>query len=177
MNKFIRWLERAERTFITTMLASSVVMSVIGVFYRYVLGRSLAFVEEIAGFILAGVIVIGSSLAVSRREHIRVELIIQLFPFLRRWINSLAWLVMLAVSVFMVVLTGRFVSKLLATQQTSTSVEWLYVGWPLMILPIGYAVCALKSIWILFEEVTGRAPAPAAVITDAGAALPHEAAL
>jgi TRAP-type C4-dicarboxylate transport system permease small subunit len=177
MNKFIGWLERAERAFITAMLGSSVVMSVVGVFYRYVLDRSLAFVEEIAGFILAGVIVIGSSLAISRREHIRVELIIQLFPILRRWINSLAWLVMLAVSIFMVVLTSRFVAKLLVTQQTSTSVEWLYVGWPLMILPIGYALCALKSIWILFEEVTGRAPEPTPVIADPGAALPQEAAL
>ncbi len=176
MNRFIDWLERAERAFITAMLASSVVMSVVGVFYRYVLGQSLAFVEEIAGFILAGVIVIGSSLAISRREHIRVELIIQLFPILRRWINSLAWLVMLSVSIFMVVLTGRFVAKLLATQQTSTSVEWLYVGWPLMILPIGYALCALKSIWILVEEVTGRAPEPSPVIADPGAALPREAA-
>lgn len=176
MGKFIAWLERAERAFITIMLGSSVLLSVTGVFYRYVLGRSLAFVEEIAGFILAGVIVVGSSLAVSRREHIRVELIIQLFPLLRRWINSMAWLVMLAVSMFMAALTGQFTAKLLLTQQTSTSLEWLYVGWPLMILPIGYSLCALKSIWILFEEVSGRAPTTTNVIADPGATLSHEVA-
>ena len=73
-------LEKVERMVLSALIASSIVMSVVGVFYRYVLGHSLAYVEEFAGLIMAAVIVLGSSLAITSKEHIRVELMMQVFP-------------------------------------------------------------------------------------------------
>jgi TRAP-type C4-dicarboxylate transport system permease small subunit len=144
MKSVIAWFERVERALLTALVASSILMSVIGVFYRYVLGRSLSFVEEIAGLIMAAVIVLGSSLAITTKEHIRVELLMKVFPKLVRLINCLAWL------------TWLFVAKLIANGQIASSVEWLKIGWPLLVVPAGYAVCCLKAFWILVHEVLGR---------------------
>lgn len=157
MNKLIARLEQAERGLLSALIASSVLMSVIGVFYRYVLGRSLAYVEEVAGLIMAAVIVLGTSLAVTTKEHIRVELLLQVFPRLARWLNALAWFTVFVVSAAMAWLTWLFVAKLIANGQTASSVDWLKIGWPLLIVPLGYAVSCLKAGWILFQEVTGRA--------------------
>lgn len=161
MNKLIARLEKVERGLLSALIASSILMSVVGVFYRYVLGRSLAYVEEIAGLIMAAVIVLGASLAVTTKEHIRVELLMQVFPKLSRWLNALAWLTVFVVSAAMAWLTWLFVSKLIVNGQIASSVEWLKIGWPLLVVPAGYAVCCLKAGWILFEEVTGRAAPPA----------------
>lgn len=160
MKNLIARLEKAERGLLSTLIASSILMSVIGVFYRYVLGQSLSYVEEVAGLIMAAVIVLGSSLAVTTKEHIRVELLMQVFPRLVRWLNALAWFTVMVVSAAMAWLTWLFVSKLINNGQIASSVEWLKIGWPLLIVPVGYAVCCVKAAWILFEEVTGRATPP-----------------
>lgn len=165
MNKLIARLEQAERGLLSVLIASSILMSVIGVFYRYVLGRSLSYVEEVAGLIMAAVIVLGASLAVTTKEHIRVELLLQVFPKLTRWLNALAWFTVLVVSAAMAWLTWLFVAKLISNGQTASSVDWLKIGWPLLIVPVGYAVSCLKAAWILFQEVTGRA-APAQTELD-----------
>ena len=73
MKNVIDWLEKSERGLLSTLIASSIVMSVVGVFYRYVLNQSIAYVEEIAGLIMAAVIGMGSSLAITAKEHIRVH--------------------------------------------------------------------------------------------------------
>lgn len=156
MRNVIAWFEKVERGLLSTLIASSILMSVVGVFYRYVLGRSLAYVEEVAGLIMAAVIVLGSSLAVTSKEHIRVELLMQVFPRLARWLNALAWLTVLVVSAAMAWLTWLFVSKLIHNGQIASSVEWLKIGWPLLVVPAGYAVCCLKAAWILLQEISGR---------------------
>ncbi len=157
MNGLITRLERVERGFVSALIASSIGLSVVGVFYRYVLGQSLAYVEEVAGLMMAAVIVIGSSLAITCREHIRVELLIQVFPRLARWLNSLAWLTVLTVSAAMAYLTYLFVAKLISQDQIASSVEWLKIGWPLIVVPAGYAVCCVKAAWILYQEISGKA--------------------
>lgn len=161
MNKFIELLEKSERVYLTLMVCSSILLSLIGVFYRYFLNSSLAFVEELAGFMLAGIVVIGTSLAVTTREHIRVEVIPQVFPKTKPWLNSLAWLAMLCVSALMFVLTAKFVHKLILTNQTSSSIESLPVGWPLVIVPVGYLLCSVKSAWLLWNEISGNSSATA----------------
>lgn len=160
MRNLIARLERIERGLLSTLIASSILMSVVGVFYRYVLGSSLAYVEEVAGLIMAAVIVLGSSLAVSTKEHIRVELLMQVFPSLARWLNALAWLTVMVVSATMAWLTWLFVAKLIGNGQIASSIEWLKIGWPLLVVPAGYTVCCAKAAWILFEEVSGRATPP-----------------
>ena len=112
MKNYIAWIEKLERGLLSTLIASSILMSVVGVFYRYVLGSSLSYVEEVAGLIMAGIVVLGSSLAISTREHIRVELLTQVFPKMVKWLNALAWLTIMVISAAMAWLTWLFVAKL-----------------------------------------------------------------
>jgi len=170
MKNVIACLEKAERGLLSALIGSSILMSVIGVFYRYVLGHSLSYVEEIAGLLMAAIIVLGSSLAITTKEHIRVELLMQVLPKLTRWLNALAWLTVLTVSAAMTWLTWLFVSKLIANGQIAASVEWLKIGWPLLVVPVGYAVCSLKAAWILFEELSGRAAPPVTELDELMAA-------
>jgi len=176
MNDLIARLEKVERMVLSALIASSIVMSVVGVFYRYVLGHSLAYVEEFAGLIMAAVIVLGSSLAITSKEHIRVELMMQVFPSLKRYLNILAWLTVMLVSAAMTWLTFLFVAKLIANRQIAASVEWLQVGWPLIIVPVGYAICCLKAAWILFLEVAGKAAPPKSELDDLLSQQPSQVA-
>lgn len=160
MKAIVLLLERLERAYLALMVFASILLSVTGVFYRYFLNSSLAFVEELAGFMLAGIVVIGASMAITAREHIRVDVVTRFLPWAQRWLNALAWLVVLIVSSFMFVLTARFVHKLLVTNQMSTALEQLAIGWPLIVMPIGYMLCVVKSLWLLVSEVTGPGTVP-----------------
>ncbi|MBI1291323.1 TRAP transporter small permease subunit [bacterium] len=156
MFQMINRIELVEKVVLTLLILGSVLMSLAGVFFRYVLNDSLAFVEEIAGYILITVVVVGSSLAIRSRDHIRVELLPQILPSTRRWANLLAWLTVLAVSIVMCWLSARFAMRLLAQNQTSYSIVGLKVGYPMLALPVGYALGSFKAALVLFDEIAGR---------------------
>lgn len=150
-------IERFEKIVLTLLILGSVMMSLTGVFFRYVLNDSLAFVEEVAGYILISIVVLGSSLAIRSRDHIRVELLPQIVPGIQRWTNIVAWLTVLAVSIVMCWLSARFALRLLAQNQTSYSIVGLRIGYPMLTLPLGYALCSLKAALVLFDDLFGRA--------------------
>lgn len=156
MLQLLNFVERIEKFFISLLILASVGISCAGVFFRYGMNNSLPFVEELAGYILLAVVLLGSSLAVRSRDHIRVELLQQMFPKLNRPANILAWATVLTVSLVMAWLASRFALRVIGQGQTSNTLTGLQIGYPLLSLPIGFALCAFKSVFALIDEITGQ---------------------
>lgn len=168
-------VEKGEKLLIVLLILGSVLLSAVGVFYRYVLDSSLAFVEEVAGYILLAVVLLGSSVAIRSRDHIRVELVPQMIPALRRSANVLAWTTMLLVSLVMCWLSARFALRVLDQGQYSNTLMGLQIGYPLLSLPIGYGLCSLKAALVLVDEIMGNEEyiRPSLAEEEMGDALPQ----
>jgi hypothetical protein len=77
LSRGIDWLENVV---ISVAIFTSIAISGVGVFFRYVVGSSLSWVEESAGFFLLIVIVVGIGAAVKKGAHLRVDIIHHFFP-------------------------------------------------------------------------------------------------
>jgi len=152
IGKISRWVKVGEYAYLTVMVIVSIAISVSGVFYRYVLESSLAWVEEVAGFILVGVITVGASVAIFEKKHIRVEILPQFFPSTRKVSDFIANVIGLMVMILLFFLSIQFVYRLLISEQKATSLEWLFIGLPLIIMPIGYLFGCFRFIESLYKD-------------------------
>ena len=149
--KIGRWIDRAERLLLAAMVLFSISISVAGVFSRYVLNSSLSWVEEVAGIVGVGIIAVGISRGIWEKSHIRVELLQTFLPKTRKALDIISDIVGLVILTYLFALAVQFVYRLLASGQTMTSLEWLQIGWPLVIMPVGYFMGCFRYLELFFN--------------------------
>jgi TRAP-type C4-dicarboxylate transport system permease small subunit len=152
MKRFSRGVEIFENVFLTFGILASVSISVVGVFFRYVIESSLSWVEEMAGFLLLIVITVGIGAAVRRGSHLRVDMIIQFIPRTKKSLDFIADLVALGIMTILFILSIDFVFDLLARDQRTGSIYWLPIGVAAVIMPLGY----LAAVWRVIENLSAR---------------------
>jgi len=141
-----RGIEFFEKFFLVVAVFTSIAISIAGVFFRYVIESSLGWVEESAGFLLLIIITVGIGVAVSRGSHLRVDMLIQFLPRTQKSLNLMASVFALGVMTVLFFLSIEFVSGLLARDQRTTSMYWLPIGIPLLIMPLGYLTAVFRII-------------------------------
>ncbi|NWG03496.1 MAG: TRAP transporter small permease subunit [Syntrophaceae bacterium] len=139
-----RWVEVCEHAFLASAVMGSVIISVVGVFFRYVIGSSLSWVEEIAGFLLLAIITIGIGPGARIGSHMRVDMVIQFIPKTKKSLNFVANLLTLGVTTILLVLSFEFVDDFLKRDQRLTSLYWLPVGILLIVMPLGYLIAVFR---------------------------------
>jgi TRAP-type C4-dicarboxylate transport system permease small subunit len=152
-----RAVELFEKFCLIMAVFCSVIVSIIGVFFRYVLGSSLSWVEELAGFLLLVVITIGIGVAVRRGSHLRVDILVQLIPRTKKSLDLIGNIFALGVMTVLFIYAIAFVSDLLVRDQRTTSMYWLPVGVPAIIMPLGYLAAVfrlIESIFTFFRKGT-----------------------
>jgi C4-dicarboxylate transporter DctQ subunit len=150
MKALRRAVELFEKVFLVTAIFFSVAISVLGVFFRYVLGNSLSWVEESAGFLLLIIVTVGIGVAVRQGSHLRVDMLIQFVPKTKNGLNLMASGFALAVMTILFTLSIGFVTDLLARDQRTTSMYWLPIGVPLIIMPLGYLTAVFRLVESIF---------------------------
>jgi TRAP-type transport system small permease protein len=138
MNTISRWIQIFEEAFLTLSVLSSVGISVVGVFFRYVIGSSLSYVEELAGLLLLSVISVGIGAGARQGSHLRADIIPTFLPQTKKGLNIVANLIALGVMIILTIYAIGFVADVLMTDQRTTSLHWLPLGLPLLIMPVAY---------------------------------------
>jgi len=138
MKAVSRWIGIFEKVILAVTILTSVALSMTGVFFRYVLNSSLGYVEEVAGFLLLMAISVGIGAAVRAGSHLRVDMLIQFFPKTKKGLNIYAEIIALIVMSVVFVFAIEFLYQLWDGDQRTTSMWWLPVYIPLIIMPIGY---------------------------------------
>jgi len=159
MNTIFQTINRFESVCLTVALSASITISVVGVFFRYVLNNSLGFVEEAAGFLLFIMVSVGIAAAVRKGTHLRVDMLPQFIPRTKRYLDLFANIIALGVMTVLLVFAVQFVADLLVSDQRVTSMYWLPLGVPLLIMPVGYLATIfrlLKSLSDLLKQRNGH---------------------
>ena len=140
------WVEVVERVFLTVGVTVSIIISAVGVFYRYVLQNSLAWVEEIAGFLLVGIIAVGISAAAKKGTNIRVDILPQFFPKSKRVWDFIADVAGLGIMTILFILSIQFIFVMFGNSQKTTSLPWLPLWLPLIIMPVGFIMAIYRYL-------------------------------
>ncbi len=115
-------------------------------FTRYVLNNSAAWTEEIARYLLIGVVFVGASIGVAKNNHIQVDLLYRYLP--ARACRALALVVdvlRIAFLVSMSVYTVQMMQKMGSYQMTIVDLPMNIVY---SVVLFGFVAMSLRSIWV-----------------------------
>lgn len=122
VRKLLNGMESAIEWAIAILIGSMVLNITAGVFFRYVLGNSIYWTEEMGRYLMIWAGLLGAVLAMKGDEHVGISMAVGLFPAgVRRWLNLMARLI---VSVFLaVILAKSFVQLGSLSIQRSSAME------------------------------------------------------
>jgi TRAP-type C4-dicarboxylate transport system permease small subunit len=147
MKKFQHELNRVLELFLVFLMTVLVLDVLWQVFSRYLLSSPSSFTDELAGFLLIWVGVLGAAYVAGRKEHLAIDILIRKSPPARQklllyLIHSLIFLFALSVMVTggMVLMYTRFVL------QVKSAALQLPLGYVYIILPI-------SGLIIMYYEV------------------------
>ena len=142
----LRWLEsNIEKTIVAISTTVLLVSCFLGVVSRYVFNMSLTWTEEASLFSLLWLAYFGSALSVTRRRHLRIELL----PMLlfgergRKIVSMLVNVVFFGFALF--ILKGSFEMTMLSKNKNQVfSATGLHRGISIAAVPAAFAVIALR---------------------------------
>ena len=153
MQRIFGRVDRVIEWWAMLLLVLMVVLVFLGVFFRYVLGASLAWYDEFASYLLVWLTFYGAVAASYHGRHIGFDLVVNRFmPRTRKVVEVFAELLVLGFQVVLFyygwVLTQRM------GDETAVSLPWVKMGWVYSVLPITGGLMLVISL---------RAPASSSV--------------
>jgi len=151
MQKFQHRLNRVLEVFLVFLMTVLVLDVLWQVFSRYLLSSPSSFTDELAGFLLIWVGVLGAAYVAGRKEHLAIDILIQRSPPARQrrllyLIHSLIFLFALSV----MVTGGLYLMYTRFVLQVKSAALQLPLGYVYIVLPIsGLIIMYYEVIHIL----------------------------
>ena len=137
------------------LLVLMVVLVCVGVFFRYVLGSSLAWYDEFASYLLVWLTFYGAVTASYRNRHIQFGTVVErLMPATRRKLEIVAELFVLGFQFVLLYYGGLLMHKM--GDETAVSLVWVKMGWVYSVLPITGGLMLLVSVNRLLHLIGSR---------------------
>ena len=151
MQKIQHRLNRILEVFLVVLMTVLVLDVLWQVFSRYLLSSPSSFTDELAGFLLIWVGVLGAAYVAGRKEHLAIDILIQRSPPQRQrkllyLIHSLIFLFAL----FVMVIGGLYLMYTRFVLQVKSAALQLPLGYVYIVLPIsGLIIMYYEVIHIL----------------------------
>ncbi len=142
---WLNWVARNGLEAIAgTLMAVLAVDMLAGVFWRYVLGASLHWYDEVGRHLFIWMSFLGAAIAVKRNSHFGVDILVARFPPLLRLIA--AWFSHLCILVFSAVILFHGINLVGVTRTHTTSALGYSLALVYAALPVGAALMILFTI-------------------------------
>ena len=146
--------EKLEEWFLAATMIVMVVLIFVQVITRYIFENSLTWSEELARYVHIWQIWIGASLAVRKKEHIKVEAFKKIFNAkIQKVIDLIALLCWFSLAVFLAIAGTDLVTTIFAKGQNSPAMQmpiWLVYS----AIPLGgllMSIRLIQQIYFLFK--------------------------
>jgi len=154
MKKFFNHIEEYVVAFLLAVMTG---VTVINVFFRYVLNSHIDWAMELNIIVFGWLIFFGASWAVKIGAHIGMESFVNLFSDkVKRIFATIAVLICLIYVFIIVVGSYTYVEKIYSIVILSQDIDWLPQWVPRMIMPIGYALLILRLGQIFINLLLGK---------------------
>jgi len=152
----MRWLEHLEEGLIVFLMAAMTLITFMQVVARYVFNYSFVWALEVTGVMFAWLIFAGMSYGVRVGAHIGVDAVVRnLGAKAQRVVGSIAAVLCIVYAVIVVVGGYQYVKKMYDVgilMQDVPIEQWI----PRVILPLGFALLALRFAQVLYRIATGK---------------------
>ena len=137
----------------TLLLVLMVVLVLLGVFFRYVLGASLAWYDEFASYLLVWLTFSGTVVASYRHRHIGFEVVVDRLQPRTRWIVDFVGESFVLFFQGVLLYYGWLLTRKMG-DETAVSVVWVKMSWIYSVLPIAGGLMFLISLRRLIDIVS-----------------------
>ena len=124
---------------------------------RYVLDRSLLGADEVQIYIMVGMAFLGAAVVAWRKQHLRMDVLVQYFPgWLQRLLRAAETLLVAVLAGFVLVHSASYAWQMLALDRKSDN-----AGIPMWIphsaVALGFGLIALVALWRGIQSARGNA--------------------
>ena len=173
---FERLMRLIERV-LAAAFVFAVCLNFVNVIGRYVFARTLAWGDEVQVYIMVGMTFLGAAVVTWRNLHLRMDVLVKSVPVrIRVLLVAVELLVILALAAFVLVQSTLYAGRIFSIAQTSDIGIPMWI--PHSVLPIGFGLIALVTLWRAIEfvrrarEGTSRDGAEAEPVSFALGVLP-----
>lgn len=143
LNKYVAWVAMV-------LLTTLVLVVLVAVFFRYVLGDSLPWSEEVARYLCVWVGFVGASVALNRRVHIGVEFFVdRLPPTFKHRVKLAVEFVILGLLLF---ITYFGIELVVFQIPQRSSALLISMAWPYASVPAGTALMIVQCFNLILED-------------------------
>lgn len=154
MKKFFDHLEEYIVAFLLFVMTS---VTVVNVFFRYVLNSHIDWAMELNIIVFGWLIFFGASWAVKIGAHIGMESFVNLFSDkIKRIFATIAVTICLVYVFIIIVGSYTYVEKIYSIGILSQDIKWLPQWVPRMIMPLGYGLLMFRLGEIFCRLILGR---------------------
>jgi len=157
LRKAVGRIERIEEHIVIGAVGLALALCIIQVTFRYFLNFPLGWPEELIRYLIILIVYVGASIAVRKKSHISVDLLVTFLPGLRKPLQYVASLFGIVFCLIIIILGIQFVQSLIASGQIAVTLKIpIYIVYS--ILPIGGLLLLFHYIWELLEPFLGPVP-------------------
>jgi TRAP-type C4-dicarboxylate transport system permease small subunit len=148
-----KWIERVCGFFCVICFASMTVVTLLGVFFRYVMQSPFMWTEEVARYLLVWLGFTAVSLAFWQNKHIKVDILSQFLP--RPLATLIDYFIDLLVALFMIVLLHQgylmTVNSIMKASTFNLSMKWV-----LLVVPLAAFVTLVFLVLRAVRKLSGE---------------------
>jgi C4-dicarboxylate transporter, DctQ subunit len=149
------WLKRIEEYTCYVLFLSGILVSLYGVFTRYVLNMPQSWITEIFEYLMVWAIFIAFGMALKNNRHIVVDLVYDKLPFAyKRVISTISNLIGAGYSFFLMI-TGIEMVKVTYIQQNVTLDVGMPLWIPYLIMPVGMGLLGIYFLLKSYKSLKG----------------------
>jgi len=149
-NKIGYLFEMASGTFCVLLFSAMIVVTLLGVFFRYIMRNPFEWTEELARFLLLWMSFLAINIALRKREHIRIKFLTEKMP--EKISKVLDYFVDLLIGFFLIVLIKQ--GYLMATRTLlTTGTLGVTMFWPYLAVPLGAFLTFLQLILNMTKKI------------------------
>ncbi len=147
MDKLWRIYEASVNSVAVTLFTAMVVVTTLGVFFRYVLNNALPWAEEADRYLFIWLSFVGASITMRHKAHIAVDLLLRYVSPARRQVLTL--IAQAAVLVFLALVFVASLPVLELTSETRATATDIPMSWVYTAAPVGCLLIGVETLRLM----------------------------
>jgi TRAP-type C4-dicarboxylate transport system permease small subunit len=150
----IRKSEKTIEWLVVALFVALVVLGVMQVFFRYVVGSSLVWSEELCKIMFFYIIFMGASIAIKNNSFASVDYLYQFFPVtMKKYVDIIIWLMVIGFLILVIVLGTKITFKTMSQITPALEIPQAVVY---AAVPFGSLIMCLSAINFFYRLVTNK---------------------
>ena len=141
-------------TVVTVSLSAISAILFAAVTSRYFLNNPITWAEDATCFLLVWMVLAGSVVAMRKRDHVAIDLLVEKLPPIINQILKIAVTLTILYVCWFMVWHGVSFTKM-GMQRIIPSMDWLKFGYAYLALPVGFFLLALICLELLVDDLLG----------------------